>query len=165
MTDANQISSQKSIPPGGGDDGFTKMLQSAGHAVQLLVLERFIRDNKQDIYKQLEDCDDRVSGRPSGLDPDAAFVAQSLPLIDGVIHVGSSRDHFDDAARWVQRQSPHIEPDSLLSTLVLLYIMEQGLQDARASTNADRKSKWERIHQRAKWLCEKPETAGEKELA
>jgi hypothetical protein len=162
MTDANQISSQQSTPPGGGDHGFKKMLQSANEAVKRLGLKDFIQDNKAAIYGQLEDCDTRVSERPSGLDPNAAFVAQSLPLIGGVIHVGSSRTNFDDAATWVQQQSPHAEPNSLLSTLVLLYIVDQGWQDAHAPNqdahapnDEKKKAQWESIYQRAKWLCEK----------
>jgi hypothetical protein len=141
--------------PGGQGDCVKKMLHSAEEAVDLLVLRNFVRDNKNAIYKQLEDCDARVSQGPSGLDPDAAFIAQSLPLISGVIHVGSTRENFEAAATWVQKQSPHAEPASLLSTLVLLYVVDQGWQDADVSKDADKKTQWGRIYQRAQWLCER----------
>src|ERR1039457_5079644 len=162
MTDANQISSQQSTSPSGRDEWVKKMLESAEKAVEILHLGDFIRDNKEAIYRQLEDCDVRVSERPSGLDPNAAFVAQSLPLIGGGIHFGRRRAHFDKAAIWVLNQSPHAETNSLLSTLVLLYIVDQGWQDAHgpnqdahAPNDEKKKAQWESIYQRAKWLCEK----------
>ena len=62
----------------------------------------------------------------------------------------------------MQNQIPHAEPISLLSTLVLLYIVDQGWQDAHAPNqdahapnDEKKKAQWESIYQRAKWLCEK----------
>jgi hypothetical protein len=131
------------------------MLESAKKAVELLGLEAFIKDNKAPIYQQLEECDERVKEGPRGLDPDAAFIAQSLHMISGVIQVGSSRAHFDEAALWVQSPPAHAEPTSLLATLVLVYVVDQGWHDANASNNEAKKAQWNSIHQRAKWLCEK----------
>jgi hypothetical protein len=158
MTDANQISSQQSIPTAGRDECVKKMLQSAKDAVDRLGLTDFIKDNKAAIYRQLEDFTHVTKG-PIGLDPNAAFVAQTLPLASGVIHVGSSRTNFDKAALWVQNQSAHAQPNSVLPTLVLLYIVHQGWQDARDTHDEKKKAQWESIYERAKWLCEKPEIA------
>jgi hypothetical protein len=149
MTNADRISGPQDTSSVG------RMLESAQEAVKLLGLEDFINDNKVPIYKQLEDCDERVKVGPDGLDPDAAFIAQSLHMISGVIHVGSTRANFDEAASWVKRPDIHAEPTSLLSTLVLFYVVYQGWQDANASSDETKKARWNSIYQRAKWLYEK----------
>jgi hypothetical protein len=151
MTNADPISSAQKTSPG------ERMLKNAEEAVRLLGLEGFIKDNKAPIYQQLEDCDERVKVGPSGLDPDASFIAQSLHMIGGVIHVGSTRAHFDEAAVWVKRPHAHAEPTSLLSTLVLVYVVDQGWRDANASNDEAKKVRWNSIHRRAEWLCEKQE--------
>jgi hypothetical protein len=149
MTNADRISGSQNTSPGG------RMLESAKEAVNLLGLETFIKDNKGPIYKQLEECDERVEAGTSGLDPNAAFIAQSLHMINGVILVGSSRANFDRAAAWVRDLHAHAEPTSLLSTLVLVYVVDQGWRDANDSDDEARKARWNEIHQRANWLYEK----------
>jgi hypothetical protein len=145
------------------------MLDSAQEAVKRLDLEAFIQDNKEAIYKQLEDSDACVSKAPEELNPNAVFIAQSLHLISGVIHVGSNPANFDAAAAWVQdprgRQQltsawvldpgVHANLTSLLSTLVFLYVVNQGWQDANASGDASKKARWESIYKRAEWFCTK----------
>jgi hypothetical protein len=131
------------------------MIESAKEAVNLLGLESFIKDNKAPIYRQLEECDERVKAGTSGLDPDAAFIAQSLHMINGVILVGSSLANFDKAAAWVRDLHAHAEPTSFLSTLVLVYVMDQGWRDANDSDDEARKARWNGIYQRANWLYEK----------
>jgi hypothetical protein len=155
MTEDNPVSSQQSTSPGGDDARVKKMLESAQKSVELLGLTKFIDDNKKAIYEQLEDCDARVSKVPIGLHPDAAFIAQSLGMIGGVIHVGSTRKNFDAAAAWVLPPDTHAEPMSVLSTLVLLYVVEKGWRDPDVSKDAAKKARWDTIYKRTKWLCEK----------
>jgi len=155
MTEDNPLSNQQSTSPGRDDARVEKMLDSAKEAVGLLGLTKFIDDNKEAIYDQLEDCNERVRKVPIGLDPDAAFIAQSLGMIGGVIHVGSTRKNFDAAAGSVLPPGTHAEPMSVLSTLVLLYVVHKGWRDPDVSKDAARKARWDTIYKRTKWLCEK----------
>jgi hypothetical protein len=156
------------------------MQRHADDAVKQLNIADFIRANEGAICGQLEQIDSRVSkaaeGNTLGLNSDADFIAQSLPLINGVILVGSNRQNINAATTWVKEQRPDADPISLLSTLTLVYIVKQAREDAckdaekeiaeqaRASLTAPvqqptagqaKKTRWEGIYRRIQWLCEK----------
>ena len=154
------------------------LLEDAKTAVRLLGIDDFIERNKKDIYDQLERCLLLVAeAEQTGaldLPPDAAFIAEALPLISGIVNVGSNRDTFDKAAAWVQTLIPGANSGRLLSTLTFLYIVDQGRKDSTAQKGEltgeaeaavpapedekkqqEKERRWDRIYKGAKWLYER----------
>jgi len=119
--------------------------QYAEKAVKILQLGDFIRDNRGAICCQLEQIDKRITeasgGTTLGLNRDADFIAQSLPLINGVINVGSSRRNMDAAIAWVKTQSPDADPIPLLSSLALIYIVAEAWKDMNQEAQKSAASK------------------------
>ena len=70
------------------------------------------------------------------------FIAASLPLAAAIIHVGSTLDNFRRANEWVKECLPNSDPVSILSTLVLIYAVRKGWEDAAKSDDDSKKMMW-----------------------
>lgn len=93
-----------------------------------LHVDDFINERKEEIYAKLEDNHRRamlVEDDSRGL----MFIAESLPLISGIIYVGSTLKNFNDAINWVRKSLPNADPASVLSALTFFYIVEKGWKE------------------------------------
>ncbi len=92
----------------------------------LLNVEGFFYDHRQQIFDRLEECHNialqAISNR------DMLFIAESLPIINGIIHVGSARKQLKSATRWVERNwgSGEAHPRIVLSALLFKYVTGEG---------------------------------------
>lgn len=145
-------------------------LEKAKQAVQTLGVDDFISDNEDLIYRKLEDCDIRAFKAqtiPSGdrcmegYECDMMFIADSLPIVTGIVHVGSTLNELNAAKGWVRNSVPDADPISVLSALTLVYIAEHGYQKYQQDNtliknaedlgkDASRKEVWKRIYTRVK---------------
>lgn len=149
-------------------------LKKAKEAVHTLGVDHFISANEDLIYRKLEDCDIRVfkaqqrtatmpGGDPcmEGYECDMMFIADSLPIVTGIVHVGSTLKELTNAKKWVKDTVPDADPIAVLSALTLLYIAENGHQQYQEDDvlidgaddlgqDASRKKVWERIYGRVK---------------
>lgn len=146
-------------------------LKKAKEAVQELGVVNFINTNQDLIYRKLEDCDIRVfkaqkqqnikSGESciAGYECDIMFIADSLPLVTGIVNLGS--ETLNNAKQWVRELVPDADPISVLSALTLLYIAEKGYRKYQQDNtlikgaeylgeHASRKEVWKRIYTRVK---------------
>ncbi len=152
-----------------------KELKKATEAVQTLGVDGFISTNEDLIYRKLEYCDMRVFRAqqtpvtmPTGdrycmerSECDMMFIADSLPIVTGIVHVGSTLDQLNAAKQWVKRMVPDADPISVLSALTLLYVSEHGYKKYQKDNTlidgatdlgekASRKEVWKRIYKRVK---------------
>lgn len=141
-------------------------LEKATEAVKTLGVDTFITENKDLIYRKLEDCDMRVFRAQHGdrhwmerPECNIMFIADSLPIVTGIVHVGSTLQNLNDAKQWVKSKVPDADPISVLSALTLLYVAEHGYQNYQEDNtliegaedlgeNASRKEVWKRIYTR-----------------
>lgn len=134
---------------------------NAEEAVELLKIEDFLNAHIEKIFDRLEQYDHRVLELETQgeIEGEVIFVAESLPLISGVINVGSSRESFDEACEWVRNKFPGHEPVPLLSALTFVYIVNEKWSkfEQAGSTmpkeEAEKKEIWERIHDRVQKMA------------
>jgi hypothetical protein len=90
-----------------------------------------------------------------GLD-DVMFIAESLPVISGIIHVGSRPNYFKDATEWIKKEFPDADanPASVLSALTFIYVVEKAQEYYKASGNEEKRRIWEHICKQVKNLLE-----------
>ncbi|MBU7585014.1 MAG: hypothetical protein KAF91_19255 [Nostoc sp. TH1S01] len=152
-----------------------KESKKATEAVKILGIVDFISSNEHLIDRKLEDCDVRVfqaqkrtvkmqSGDRycmEGSECDMMFIADSLPIVTGIVHVGSTVKELNDAKKWVKSIVPDADPISVLSALTLLYVAEHGYEKYQPDNtfiegaedlgeDAKRNKVWERIYERVK---------------
>lgn len=126
-------------------------------AVEILGVEKFIKRNIRQFGDKLEKFHEYAEERGDG---DMIFMALSLPIATGVIHVGSNRGALSKAIEWVgtlpgpdqggkkgKREEDDNKPDpfSILSVLVLIAIVEEG---RNLKLKREQKKVWQGIHQR-----------------
>ena len=101
----------------------------------------FIARHKEEIFEKLEHIYD------SDREHEFAFIAASLPLISGIIHVGSRVNDYKEATKWVAEEAnmPNADPASVLSALTFIYIVDKGVNDPIIIEIKDRKLKWENM--------------------
>ncbi|MEA3208588.1 MAG: hypothetical protein QOE70_1645 [Chthoniobacter sp.] len=115
----------------------------ATHVVEeLLRVDRFIEENKQIILERLQE---NYSGVTAQKQAYAMFITGSLPLVSGIIHVGSTADDFARAAAWVRDKSPKADPINVLCHFVLIYLVELGWREVLESNEPKRRTMWTRI--------------------
>lgn len=122
-------------------------------AVEKLGVEKFIEvHGKDQIFPKLEDCDKHAEN--AKVDSDMMFIALSLPVINGIIHIASNPTNLKKAMGWVYENWTKVadvdDPDaiSILSALTLLYVSIKGEEANREEP--DKKEIWQRILQRVK---------------
>jgi hypothetical protein len=133
----------------------TRLASDAVDSIGKLAAFDFIEDQRDLIFQRLEECD--AIAKESGAT--TLFVAQSLPIINGIIYVGSrSQDNLNQALKWVHSRFAKADPQIVLSTLVFRYIADIGLAAYKGttSTNKDtgepREAIWTRISERVEKL-------------
>lgn len=99
--------------------------------INILGLEKFITDNWGNIYARLEESEIRVwkaieEKKCKKNEGHLLFLSESLPFINGVVHVGSSLNNFSKGLKWVRKKLPHADAVSVISALALLFIVDKA---------------------------------------
>jgi hypothetical protein len=132
----------------------TKLAADAVESIGKLAAFDFIEDQRELIFERLEECD-AIAKESGGT---TLFVAQSLPIINGIIYVGSrSQDNLNQAIDWVKSRFGRADPQIVLSTLVFRYIADIGLAAYKGTkstndTGEPREDIWARISERVEKL-------------
>jgi hypothetical protein len=118
----------------------------------ILKVEGFFSEHKQHIYDRLEECDKIANKAQSN--PDMLFIAESLPIINGIIHVGSARAELNSATEWVRKHWDvgEAHPRIVLSALLFHYVMDSGVRDHENCDLSKKREAWERIKKRVEKL-------------
>jgi hypothetical protein len=127
--------------------------------IKLLEVQKFFsRSNMKAILDKLEDCDQIANS--ADFNGDMMFIALSLPIANGVIHIASNRRALCHATKWLMdnwesddNKGPDKEdPDkiSILSALMLIYIVMQGWKKYKG--NKEKQKIWGRIRTRVEKL-------------
>ena len=124
-------------------------------AVGLLGVKDFIKKNPT-IFEKLEQFNEQ--SEVARVDANMMFIALSLPVVNGIIHIASDPTSLGKAMRWVgenwEKLAEDRDPDaiSILSALTLLYVASEGRR-TYASDERSRKV-WDKILERVKFLNE-----------
>ena len=120
-------------------------------AVRVLGVHDFITSSIAHFGPKLESFHTYAKTAPGN--GDMIFMALSLPIANGVIHVGSDGDSLKRAKTWIQRATVGQNPDpfSILSVLVLIAIAQEGRR--RHADSAEEKAIWEEIAERMENLA------------
>ena len=133
------------------------MADDSSRAVEnYLNLGDFFRRHRDHILDKLEECDSVA--QQAEKNQDMIFFAESLPIINGLIHVGTTREELNKAIEWVkQNWGDKVDPLIVLSALTFIYVAETGAALAEnPPTEAGAKVRdrvvWNRINARVKKL-------------
>jgi hypothetical protein len=90
------------------------------------------------------------------------FMALSLPIINGIIHVGSTRKDLVSASEWIRGKWQSMEGEKLdaiptISALTLIYIIAKAW--SRYRNDPARHEIWDSIRDRVQMLITKTDTA------
>jgi len=107
-----------------------------------LQIDDFIESQKDVILKRLEEHYEHVSDESEA---PLLFIAEVLPLISGIVQVGSSVDNFRRAVGWTKACVPSADPGSFLTTLTLIYILEKGRQEFAYDEDEEKRVTWSRM--------------------
>ncbi|HJU56226.1 MAG TPA: hypothetical protein VJ715_16710 [Pyrinomonadaceae bacterium] len=115
---------------------------------RLLDVREFFLAHKDRIYSKLEDCD-QIAKRAI-TNTDMLFFAESLPIINGIIHVGSTREDLNKATEWVREnwEGSAAQPRIVLSALLFHYVTKEGVKEFTDSTDQSKRITWSRIDER-----------------
>ena len=126
------------------------LTKDAYWVVDCLKVRKFIEEQKLLIYEKLEVCD--TSGKVM-INGDMLFIAESLPVINGIIHVGSTRKTFNDALDYVKGHWQDADPVVLLTALVFIYVVEEAWKEIGTGKDEAKKEIWDRIRKRVLTLA------------
>jgi len=121
-----------------------------------LKVEEFFDVHKEQIYKKLEECDEIAENAPTN--GDMIFIAESLPIINSIIHVGTDRKKLTGASNWVRKTwGEDADPLIVLSALLFIYVANKGALrfttgQSDEPVEGDREEIWNRIHRRVQKL-------------
>lgn len=144
---------QEERPANGSPLPDKEVLQLADEAVDRLKLPAFFEEHPdylQTVHNRLEEIDDEaVNAKVKG---EMTFMALSLPLTNGIIHIGSNRRGLREAVDWARvNWIDWPDPLSILTALTLVYIVRRGWEQNRGTDN---RAKWARIGERVKMFSE-----------
>jgi hypothetical protein len=146
-------------------------INDAREAVAQLGIEKFIDIHKEKMYgkienyermhcanlegSELETCE-ITAGKKKGSENkyDMIFIAENLPMIYGVIHVGSKLEDFEKANKWAKKLLPGADALSVLSSLTFIYIVDKGWKEFKDNKDEERRKLWEGIRSRVEPLLE-----------
>lgn len=132
-------------------------------------LESFLKRHESHILARLEECD-KSAQAVEKKSQDMIFFAESLPIINGLVHVGTTREELERAKGLVQAEqadlartkrhaggaaSPQQEspdPEIVLSALVFVEVAARGKKKADQGKDPIKKEIWNRIEARVKKL-------------
>lgn len=113
-----------------------------------LKVKKFFEVHREAIYKKLEECDEIAAHAPTNTD--MIFIAESLPIINSIIHVGSDRKTLGEASSWVRDTwGDEADPLIVLSALLFIYVANKGAEENLEDPV------WRRIHRRVQKLLVK----------
>lgn len=123
--------------------------RAAAEAVELLEIKPFFNAHMETIFTKLEECDSYAQS--ADFNGDMMFIALSLPVINGMIHIASNRKALNKAMDWVISQWKE-DPDriSILSALTLIYTATKGLE--KYGDDPQKQAVWKRITSRVQKL-------------
>lgn len=127
-----------------------KYAQTAAEAVgDRLKIEDFIDRHFNQILDNLQESAEKSSNKEN-TSFNETFIQAALPIIDSVIHVGSSRDNYMEAQKWAQKSSQEmrLEPVRWLTLLTFLHII------LMACAKRPERSIWERIENAVEGLLD-----------
>jgi hypothetical protein len=134
------------------------MADDSSRAVEnYLNLGDFFKRHRDHILDKLEDSD--AAAQRVEKNQDMIFFAESLPIINGLIHVGTTREELNKAIDWVkQNWGDKVDPLIVLSALTFIYVAETGAELAEnppQDKDAKMRDKevWKRINARVKKLA------------
>ena len=115
---------------------------------ELLDVREFFLAHKELIYQRLEECD-RIA-KNAVTNADMLFFAESLPIINGIIHVGSTREELNKATDWVREnwEGSEAQPRIVLSALLFRYVTKEGAKEFTNSVIQSKRDAWNRIDER-----------------
>jgi hypothetical protein len=121
---------------------------------ELLDVREFFLAHKERIYERLEECDRIATAAVTNAD--MLFFAESLPIINGIIHVGSTREELIKATDWVKEnwEGGEAQPRIVLSALLFRYVTKEGAKEFTNCTKQSKKEAWSRIDTRVSRLLE-----------
>lgn len=136
-----------------GDEVGKEVGAVAAQAVRILDVREFIQHQMPTLHDKLVECEEYAQS--ADLNDDMMFVALSLPIINGVIHIASDGRHLREAKEWVVSRwkgEGNKEPDpvSILSALTLIYVVVEGWRLYK--DDPEKKELWESILNRVKIL-------------
>ncbi len=102
----------------------------------------FIQQHQEEIFNKLELLYTTYTTKEKN--HEFAFIAASLPLISGIIHVGSTIQDYEEATEWIQQPEnmPNADPSSALSALTFIYLVGQGIQYTKDHANQEKQKIW-----------------------
>lgn len=128
-----------------------KEVNAATAAEKLLNLEEFFSRQKELVYERLEHYDKIAT--EAGANSDMVFIAEGLPIINGIINVGSTQHDYNEAITWVKKEWGHMaDPLLVLSALVFIYVVDRGAIDHMAEEDIAKQATWEHIRERVRRL-------------
>lgn len=115
----------------------------------LLNLENIVKEDlaRNHIYPRLEECE-KIAG-DAGIHSDMIFISEGLPLINGIIQVGSAPQNRKKALDWIkERWGADADPKIVLSALVFIYVVDRGVAFYSKSSDRPKLAIWDQIEDR-----------------
>jgi len=113
--------------------------------VNVLKADGFIRSHRQEVYARLEQAFTRATSSEG--EGSVMFVAETLPLMAAIVHLGTTLDDYIRATHWAEERFPGGVPTSTLSALTFIYVVEQGEKDAREARDPQRRGLWKKMRE------------------
>jgi hypothetical protein len=95
----------------------------------------FMEKHAAEIFNRLKDAEARAESM--GPEGNLFFVAECLPFVAAIVHVGSKPEDFRKARDWAQKKLPNADAVSALSALTFLNIVENGITSATIANAGD----------------------------
>ncbi len=116
-----------------------------------LKLDKFIRDNKDNIIEQLKDFLKNESGgvdcESENIPEGMKFISKTLPFMSGIINVGAKSADFVEAKKKIGNFGGSII--YIFSIYTFIYIIETIVDDEKMKSY---------LEEQARWLCNMPKT-------
>jgi hypothetical protein len=134
--------------------------EAAEQVVVRLGIEKFIEAQwEEKIDPKLRECE-RYAIASAAFGGDMIFISMAIPLVNGIIHVGSDREKLAKTSDWISRvwEKASLTPDAeripTISALTLIYLITIGWRSARKLKTKDESHQlWKRMQQRVQRLC------------
>ncbi len=132
----------------------------AAQIIERLGIADFLALHRDRIFSKLEDCERLAGAADSG--GDLMFVALSLPIMNGLIIVASSKQRILAAGRYINSffrrsgVSAELDEMAILSALALIYVVNMGhiafKRDKELRDNVGGRRTWARMRKRLQRL-------------
>lgn len=152
------LTEESATASGSAAEAIKQTARGAATAVEYLNIKKFLGDHGETIYSRLEECESYA--KKADFNNDMMFIALALPVINGIIHVASTRGDLSRATEWVVREwsigpkEPIPEKVPILSALTLIYIVAMGWKTY--NRQAGKGEIWESIRDRVQKLSTEP---------